>query len=171
MPDDKSPQRPETTGMVKVILRHEGEEADDVLVESLWATPVGPDLYRLENSPFYAYGVSWNDIVEARDIHGDGRLEFVRVHAKSGHATFRLASVFEDGSPRKDVPDAAVQPLLDLGCSYEGTHPGYLSFDVPPDADWNAVIEYLCTLDESEVIWEHADPTYDEVQEGRGHRG
>ncbi|HEX6050934.1 MAG TPA: DUF4265 domain-containing protein [Gemmatimonadaceae bacterium] len=44
---------------VKVLLR-DGEN-----VETLWADRVGPDLYRLDNSPFWAYGVSWLDVVEA----------------------------------------------------------------------------------------------------------
>lgn len=38
----------------------------------MWATQVGPDRYRLENSPFYAYGVSWLDIVEARPADASG---------------------------------------------------------------------------------------------------
>ena len=33
--------------------------------ETLWAESVGPDLYRLDNIPFYAKGIALDDIVEA----------------------------------------------------------------------------------------------------------
>ena len=46
----------DTSGMVKVLLQAPGGE-----VETLWATPVGEGEYRLENSPFYAYRLSWLD--------------------------------------------------------------------------------------------------------------
>lgn len=29
--------------------------------ECLWATPLGNNLYRIENVPFYAYGLSFKD--------------------------------------------------------------------------------------------------------------
>src|SRR5688500_12587671 len=68
---------------VKVLLR------DDENVETVWAQPIGPDQYRLDNSPFWAYGVSWRDVVEAHPDE-DGMLTFVRVVQKSGHRTLRL---------------------------------------------------------------------------------
>src|SRR5262245_57962015 len=41
----------------------EGPHGD---VETLWANVVGPHLYELDNLPWYAYGVSAGDLVEAR---------------------------------------------------------------------------------------------------------
>jgi len=35
-------------------------------VETLWADPLGKDLYRLDNTPWYAYRVSCGDVIEAR---------------------------------------------------------------------------------------------------------
>jgi hypothetical protein len=70
--------------MVKVKL-----ESPDGDVETLWATPVGEHLYRLENSPFFAYGVSWLDVVEARPDPA-GQLAMARVVEKSGHRTVRV---------------------------------------------------------------------------------
>ena len=49
----------ETENMVKVLLQ-DGKD-----VETLWAVPVGENLYRLDNSPFFAYRVSWEDVVHA----------------------------------------------------------------------------------------------------------
>src|ERR1700750_3313832 len=75
----------DTAGMVKVGLHAPGNE-----FETMWATPVGPDRYRLENSPFYAYGVSWLDIVEARPEDPGDLPVVVRRVEKSGHRTLRL---------------------------------------------------------------------------------
>jgi hypothetical protein len=65
---------------VKVLLREEE------YVETVWAEQVGPDHYRLDNSPFWAYGVSWRDVVEAHMDEG-GQLGFTRIVEKSGHRT------------------------------------------------------------------------------------
>ncbi len=55
-------------GMAKVRLSNADGD-----VETLWASPLGNDLYRLENSPWYAYGVSWQDVVEAHSPEGGAR--------------------------------------------------------------------------------------------------
>jgi hypothetical protein len=49
----------------KVLFRVPDEEGG-ATVETLWATPVGDDQYKLDNSPFYAYGASWEDTVFRR---------------------------------------------------------------------------------------------------------
>ena len=33
-------------------------------LRTLWAEPMGGRLYRVDNSPCYGYGVSWNGMVE-----------------------------------------------------------------------------------------------------------
>ena len=48
-------------------------------IETVRASPVGNDLYRLENSPWYAYRVSWHDVVEARGPAPGGLPVFVRM--------------------------------------------------------------------------------------------
>jgi hypothetical protein len=48
----------------KVLFRVIDEEGGTD-VETLWATHLGADAYKLDNSPFYAYGVSWEDVVSA----------------------------------------------------------------------------------------------------------
>ena|SRR5438876_5416359 len=71
--------------LVKVQLS--GPDGD---VETLWAKPVGDDLYELDNTPWYAYGVSWKDVIEARPAEPDAFPEFIRVVRKSGYRTIRL---------------------------------------------------------------------------------
>jgi len=33
--------------------------------ESLWAMPLGNDEFEIRNTPFYAYGLNWGDVVLA----------------------------------------------------------------------------------------------------------
>ncbi|AFE03547.1 hypothetical protein COCOR_00534 [Corallococcus coralloides DSM 2259] len=138
----------DSTGMVKVGFWDEDTQS----VETLWATPLGQDRYRLENSPFFAYRVSFQDVVEAQPDPG-GRLEFQRVVEKSGHRTVRV--ILDD----VESPDA--KPFMDglrqRGCGYEGFQPKLLSIDLPPEVRLEDIKRYLI---EQDVQWEHADPTY-----------
>lgn len=139
------------SSQVKVLLQ------EDENIETMWADPVGPDLYRLDNSPFWAYGVSWLDVVEARPDEG-GQLAFVRVVEKSGHRTVRV--IFEPGVDEDPAGQAALDGLTALGCTYEGMNPRYLAIDLPPGVDLMAVAGYLT---ERGVQWEHADPRYSDL--------
>jgi uncharacterized protein DUF4265 len=128
---------------------------DDGNVERLWATPVGHNQYRLENSPFYAYRVSWMDIVEAQPVAPDEWPTFLRIVEKSGHRTVRLIL-----DPPVNV-SADSQQILDtltaMNCTWEGATQSYFAIDIPADADFDAVRQYLITTGQQ---WEHADPAY-----------
>lgn len=67
-----------------VLLRVPDEEGSTTM-ETLWAVPLGNDLYQLDNSPFYAYGASCRDIVFAPANHADGLPIFEFVVLKSGN--------------------------------------------------------------------------------------
>jgi hypothetical protein len=150
-------------GMVKVELHGlDGE------VETLWATPVGPDEYQLENSPFFAYGISWLDIVEAHApaASPDDFPIFTRVVTPSGHRTLRL--ILQPRADRAPESQAILDHLVALGASYEGLNPGYLAIDVPPAVDLELVTDYLTSTGQR---WEYANPTYEQLfgsaEEGR----
>ena len=153
---------PDTHGMVKV-----GLQAPDGEFETMWATPMGGSRYRLENSPFYAYRVSWQDIVEA---HADatGLLLFSRVVAKSGHRTVRL--IINPGIDEAPERKQILEDLIALGCSYEGYNPRYFSIDLPPGVDLSAVAALLTERDEK---WEYVDPMFEDLfpEEGPVHAG
>ena len=139
---------------VKVLLR------EDEYAETVWAECVGPDQYRLDNSPFWAYGVSWLDVVEA---HRDdsGQLAFTGVVTKSGHRTVRI--IFTPGIEENPEGQAIVDALVRMGCTYEGMHPGYIAIDIPPGVELTAVTGYLT---DQEAQWEHADPRHSELYPG-----
>ena len=136
---------------VKVLLQ-EGEN-----VETLWAERVAPDLYRLDNSPFWAYRVSWLDVVEAHP-DADGQLVMSRVATKAGHRTVRV--IFDEGVDESPEAKAVIDGVAALGASYEGMSPRYFAIDIPPGVDLMAVARYLT---HHAVQWEHADPSYSDL--------
>jgi len=75
------------------------EENGSAQVETLWATALGYDEYKLDNSPFYAYSVSWEDIVYAPFNESEGFPTFERVVKKSGHRTIRI--IFNPSFPHR----------------------------------------------------------------------
>ena len=144
---------------VKVLIQ------DDDNVETLWAERVGPDRYRLDNSPFFAYGVSWQDIIEARPAD-DGMLTFVRVVEKAGHRTVRV--ILDPGADRSLESQAVLDGLVALGASYEGANPRYLAIDIPPKVALDSIVEYLVA---SGCQWEYGDPRYSDLfpeEQGEG---
>jgi hypothetical protein len=132
---------------------------DDGYTETAWAVRVSPDKdhFRLDNSPFYAYRVSAEDVVEARRV-ADGFYEFVRVVERSGNRTVRLILRDED----KDAPSGQriLDGIRDLGCSYEGMFSSLISITVPPGVDLAADATYLTATGRD---WEHADPKYEDL--------
>ena len=112
----------EDARLVKVGFR---DAAGDV--ETLWAFDLGDGRYRLDSTPWFQYGVSYQDVVEASP-EADGMLFFSRVVAKSGNCTVRVHA--DDG-----VSSELIERLVAIGCTYEGASPKYIAFDVPVASD------------------------------------
>lgn len=49
--------------LVKVVFRLQGSDWHSHATESIWARRKGGNRFRLENIPFYVYGVSYHDVV------------------------------------------------------------------------------------------------------------
>lgn len=107
--------------------------------ETMWAENLGRGLFRLRNTPFYVYDVSFEDVVLTKSVAGQ-LPDFVSVHRHSGRSTYRI--MFEH-----DVDAAQFQrhwaPLERLGCNYEHARGRYYAIDVPEDADIHAVYALL----------------------------
>src|SRR5262245_49062417 len=115
--------------------------ADDGQVETLWAVHVGPNRYRLDNSPWYQYGISCGDVVEAT-LSADGFPAFQRVVEKSGHRTVRV--IFDRTLEKEDPFLVAVQ---ELGCSFEGAHGRLIAIDIPPSVELETITSFLVEKD------------------------
>lgn len=147
----------ETHNMTKVVFRI-AEEDGSATVETPWATKVGEDLYRIENSPFYAYSISWLDIVRAPYNEEEERPTFEKVVEKSGHRTIRI--IFDPPIAEGNESEKVLKGIVELGCSFEGANSSYICIDIPPEVDFNLVRNYVI---ENDVNFEHADPRYDEL--------
>ena len=139
----------EREGWVKLILRGPGGE-----VETPWAERVGDRRFRLDNLPWFAYGVSDDDVVEAEGTEDEGIFEFVRVAEASGNRLVRV--ILEDESQI----DVVLEPLLDMGCHYEGANRKFIAISIPPPVSLDAVTSSLA---EAGVRWEYANPTFEQL--------
>ncbi len=123
--------------------------------EWLWAEPLGSGRFRIESTPFFAYGVSHGDVVVAEEAGGLPRLE--GVERKSGHRTLRIALAEWD----VDRPEVSrfLEELLVVGCTYEALPPKLVALDVPPDVDVGEVVSRLqVQVSDGILVWEWADP-------------
>jgi len=131
--------------------------------ETLWAAPAAvAGHFRIENSPFFTRGISYQDVVEATASDAKRIFEFDHVVERAGHSTYMLII---------EADEATFNPswnmLKEKGCTYESTHIDLnigrrllLSVDVPPSADLFEVYKVL-ERGEADGIWE--------FQEGYAH--
>lgn len=147
----------DTSTLTKVLIPVEPADWHSVGSETLWATPVGPSVYRLENSPFYAKGFSYLDIVVAEFVAAEGFPVVQCVLQASGRSTYTLwviAGVDDNGMFAKYW-----QPIEDLGCTFEGAHSKLLSVDVPSLADVSKALS-LMQLGEDAGVWYFQEQNY-----------
>jgi hypothetical protein len=147
-------ESPEALVRIRVPLDGGAGPADDWL----WAEPLGSGRFRVESCPFFAYGVSRDDVVVAAAGGGDESPRLEDVIEKGGHRTLRGAL-----DPAIGVSHARVQDLLgrllEMGCTHEALRPKLVAVDVPPTVDVGAVVALLQPLaDDGVLLWEWADP-------------
>jgi hypothetical protein len=114
---------------------------EDGSVENMHADLLPNGTFRLDNSPFYFYGISWGDEFAA-EVE-DGRLFFSEVTRRGGHSTYRVK--LPAGSPHGHFLERWT-PLEALGCTYEGSSTGerrLYAIDVPPGANVHAIYALL----------------------------
>jgi hypothetical protein len=113
--------------------------------ESLWAQALGADRYRIENVPFYAYGVNVHDVVEARPSSPDLKPSVLRVLESGGHSTIRVS--FHEGVAEEDRI-GHLSLLRELHVTFERSSASYFALDLEPDAD---ILEVRARLDALEA--------------------
>jgi hypothetical protein len=126
--------------------------------ETLWAFYLGNDTYRLDNSPFFAYGVSYQDEVMAKPKKEGDIPQFIKIAKKSGNRTIRIS--VDPKSNLDGVDEKVLTELINLGCSYEGANKKYLSINIPKEVKLESITNYLI---KEKQLWEYADPAYEEV--------
>jgi len=100
--------------------------------ESLWAASLGNNRYRVDNVPFYAYNVNYQDVVEAQVAAPDLKPSVLRVVERSGHQTLRVLFA-------EDVPEEhrvqRMASLAELHVEYERATSRLFALDVLPGAN------------------------------------
>ncbi|WP_309889650.1 DUF4265 domain-containing protein [Archangium sp.] len=134
-------------GLVKLTLPLDGRAWHGSATETLWAEKLTDSRYRLRNTPFYAYGVSAEDLVFAREE--EGRLVFTGVALHGGHSTYRIIKSEGVELPRFQE---RWEPLQKLGCSHEEGPGRLIAVDVPPETDIHTVYALL-EQGEQERVW------------------
>lgn len=117
--------------------------------ETIWATPLGDSLYRIENTPFFVDDISYQDIVFAKE-EGEGTIPIVRgVTKRSGNSTYRILL---EGNIGYEQFCEYIAPATALGCTYDGLKGHQYSVNIPATltvAHVHAVLE----KGEEDGIW------------------
>ena len=116
---------------VKVMFELEPSDWHDHATESVWAIPLGDNKYQVQNVPFYAYDVSYDDTVIA-EPNEEGQLIVQHVDQRGGHSTYRV--ILNPGTTDRDF-ERAWDKLEHLGSSYERATDRLIAVDVPPETD------------------------------------
>ncbi len=117
--------------------------------ESMWATPLGDDLFKIENVPFYAYGLNFHDIVRAIPDSDEHIPEVRELVELSGHRTFR---VFFQKHISRDKQEEILDSLKGLTVSYERSNEIYFSLDLQPEGNYQAVFDKLDEFMERDLL-------------------
>jgi len=119
--------------------------------ENLWAYPTDtPDLFKINSIPFFAYGLNDGDIVRC-----DKSGTVVEVVEASGFRTFRVR--FQPGTDMEAMNTVA-QRFHELGAGLNLGFPGFLSMDLGPDKDYDALVAYLDELvGQERIVYETAE--------------
>jgi len=115
-------------GMVKIKIKLPPSDWHKYGAETLWATPLGNDLYRIENSPFFVDEISYLDIVLARLEEGSAVPVVRGVTKRSGNSTYRI--LLGDNTTHEQF-DAYIKFAADLGCTYQALQQHQYSLNVP----------------------------------------
>jgi hypothetical protein len=140
-------RRANNSGMVEVVVRLDVVNDDSVAVdeEFLWAENEEPAHYRVKSIPFYAPGISYNDLVAV--IEKDGRLLVSEVVSTRWHSTIRV------GVYGREFIGRIRTQLSSLGCNTEANFiKGFLAVDIPANVDYGKVLEMLSDLKKKNKI-------------------
>ncbi|WFU15946.1 DUF4265 domain-containing protein [Bradyrhizobium sp. CB3481] len=143
--------------LIKVRFELDASEWHGHGTETLWAMPMpGSEWpnFQINNSPFFATGINYLDVVAAKPTGHDQIFDFVTVTERSGHSTYML--LMQLAEARTGVYWGMLERM---GCSYESAQISLsigerllYSVDVPPTADIYEVYEML-ERGENEGVW------------------
>ena len=125
--------------------------------EGLWGEPLGNNLFKINNVPFFVKGISCEDVVEA-EPDSEGELRYRALVRPSAHNTLRVILFRQSPDPRpleERVADLRRQ-LERVGCSTELSHmPGLVAVDTD-SASINRALGVLQSGEKAN-LWEYEE--------------
>jgi hypothetical protein len=106
--------------------------------ETMWVEESPDHTYIVKNVPFFAKGISCEDVVSGRFENEE--LIFDSVIRRGGHSTYRIFA--KNGRNQPEVL-TLIDDLKSLGCDIEPATDRLVSVDVLPDADIYSVYDRL----------------------------
>lgn len=141
----------------KIIFQLNPEDGQGYETEAVWAERVGPNEFRILNSPFFVFGVSYDDIVKTRLENNANN--FDSVVRKGGHSTYRIflqsGHTLQDESFQKHWA-----PIKGLGATFEKANERLLSVDLAPNVDVQKVYSLL-KQGETDGLWFFEEGNYE----------
>ena len=113
--------------------------------ESMWARPLGDDLYEIHNVPFCAYGLNCLDVVLATADAPDLKPEIRKVVRRSGNQTLR---VIYEGKTDRDQQNEIIDTIRGMDAWVERSSKTMICININPSADYQAICNYLFTLEQ-----------------------
>ena len=113
--------------------------------ESMWAKPLGENLYQIKNIPFFSYGLNYDDIVKAITEDSDLNPEIIEVVETSGHQTLRI--IFTDDKSKAEHI-AIIESIRNEHIGYEGWDEDQFTLNVTPLGNYD---EFFDKLEELEL--------------------
>jgi len=117
--------------------------------ESIWAKPLASDLYEIHNTPFYAYGLNYLDVVHAKSDDPKKKPVVTRLERRSGRRTLRV--LFEDFVERSQRL-LILKRLDQHGVTWEGSEYRLFALDIPPDGNYQAVCDLLWAWEQDGLL-------------------
>ncbi len=134
--------------LVKIVLEV-NDDTFGVSGESVWALPIGDDLYEIRNTPWHTCAVSWGDIVRAISEAESQKPKFVELVKPGGHRTLHV--FFYEGH-RAEERDEVLGMLKKWDANYENADGRLYAVDVNPGGDFEGLCEYLDQLEDSDKL-------------------
>lgn len=125
--------------------------------ESVWAEAVDDGTMRILNTPFFAKGISYKDVVSIKV--GPEVMWFDSIVKKSGHSTYRILLGDSTGDMTFRI---RWNDIASLGCTYEAFIRGSLrmyAVDIPPGVVVRGVYALLAS-GEKDGIWDFDEGDY-----------
>jgi len=144
------------SNLTKIEFNLNPEDQQEVETETLWAKEIGPNLFQIENSPFFIFGISADDVVSAEE--DGGILRFRGAVSRGGHSTYRV--FLQDGRTINSSDFMNYwQPIGFLGATFENANNSFVSVDIPPGKDV-AAIYALLQKGEDDGVWAFEEAHY-----------